>query len=101
MNNNHPSANGAREVNILRQQFPDQTFLHGGESAGTGTPYRIIHEVEVNGQHYALLQKDDDHPDDLYLFHVNQGRIEEIDDETEWENIADAVDEMLYFHDFQ
>lgn len=96
MSNNNPSASGAREVNILRQQFPDQTVPNSADA-----PYRIIHEVEVNGQHYALLQKDDDHPDDLHLFHVNQGQLEEIEDETEWENIADAVDEMLYFHDFQ
>ena len=98
MNNNNLSVHGAREVNILRQQYPDH-MVSNVEPAGT--PYRIVHEVEVNGQHYALSQKDGDHPDDLHLFHVNQGRIEEIEDEQEWENIADAVDEMLYFHDFQ
>jgi nitroimidazol reductase NimA-like FMN-containing flavoprotein (pyridoxamine 5'-phosphate oxidase superfamily) len=57
--------------------------------------------MEVNGEHYAVLQKHDDYPDDAYLFRVKQGQIVEIDDETEWENIAEAVDEMLYFHDFQ
>lgn len=99
MNNNDPFLTGAREVNILRRQFPDQTVYIPGDKAGS--PYRVINEVEVNGQHYALLQKDGDHPDDVHLFQVNQGRVEEIEDELEWENIADAVDEMLYFHDFQ
>ncbi|MBA4601318.1 DUF1292 domain-containing protein [Thermoactinomyces mirandus] len=100
MNSNDQFFTGAREVNILRQQFPDQAVMNvAGEDAGT--PYRVVNEVEVNGRHYALLQKDGDHPDDVHLFHVNQGRIEEIEDELEWENIAEAVDEMLYFHDFQ
>ncbi|MGA8942388.1 MAG: DUF1292 domain-containing protein [Thermoactinomyces sp.] len=99
MNSNNQFFTGAREVNILRQQFPDQTVSVPGENPDA--TYRVINEVEVNGQHYVLLQKDGDHPDDVHLFHVNQGRIEEIEDELEWENIADAVDEMLYFHDFQ
>ncbi len=100
MNSNDQIFTGAREVNILRQQFPDQTVKDvPGENAGK--PFRVVSEVEVNGRHYALLQKDGDHPDNVHLFYVNQGRIEEIEDELEWENIVDAVDEMLYFNDFQ
>ncbi|MFD1423047.1 DUF1292 domain-containing protein [Laceyella tengchongensis] len=86
---------GAREVQILRQQWADRPMIH------QETPYHLVNEVDVGGQHYALLRKEGDPADDAYLFRVNQGRLEEIEDDNEWENIAEAVDEMLYFHEFQ
>ncbi|MFC7441389.1 DUF1292 domain-containing protein [Laceyella putida] len=85
----------AREVQILRQQLANGQMIH------QETPYHLVNEVDVAGQHYALLRKADDHPDDAYLFRVNQGALEEIEDDNEWENIAEAVDEMLYFHEYQ
>ncbi|MGA9173030.1 MAG: DUF1292 domain-containing protein [Thermoactinomyces sp.] len=92
---------GPREVYILRNRLRPGQMLQYQSKNGNPVLYRVLSEIEVNGEHYAILQKHDDHPDDAYLFHVNQGQIVEIDDEIEWENIAEAVDEMLYFHDFQ
>lgn len=81
----------AREVYILRDQIGQgNPFLHGQNE------YQILHEVEVDGQHYAVLQKREDHPDDAYLFRIDQQQPVEIEDETEWENVAEAVDNLLY-----
>jgi hypothetical protein len=95
------NGSGAREVHILRSSLPsDRTYVHR-DGDGQPVPYHVLNEVEVSGQHYVVMQKHDDHPDDAYLYRVHQGMIEEIEDEVEWENIAEAVDELLYFHDFK
>jgi hypothetical protein len=96
---NHSNEPIAKEVYILRNQLsPDQLFLRS-DLDGTEEHYRILNEVEVDGQHYAIMCKQEDHPDDAFLFRIKQNQAEEIEDEDEWERIADAVDNMLYSHD--
>lgn len=89
----------AREVKILRNQLiAGRPFIRSTQD-GTEEQYHVLSEVEVDGQHYALMHKHQDHPDEAYLFRIHQGQAEEIDDDAEWERIAEAVDEMLYFYD--
>ncbi|MBA4493020.1 DUF1292 domain-containing protein [Paenactinomyces guangxiensis] len=96
---NQPSQPLAKEVYILRNELsPDQLFIRPNPD-GKQESYRVLNEVEVDGQHYAVMHKQNDHPDDAYIFRIKQNQAEEIDDETEWERIADALDEMLYFYD--
>lgn len=96
---NHSNEPIAKEVYILRNQLsPGQLFLCS-DLDGKKEHYRILNEVEVDGQHYAIMCKQEDHPDDAFLFRINQNQAEEIEDEAEWERIADAVDNMLYSHD--
>ncbi|SEM73377.1 DUF1292 domain-containing protein [Lihuaxuella thermophila] len=96
---NHANEPEAKEVYILRNQSsPDQLFLRS-ELDGKLEQYRILNEVEVDGQHYAIMCKEKDYPDDAFLFRIHQNRAEEIEDEAEWERIADAVDYLLYSND--
>lgn len=88
----------AKEVNILRNQIPsDQFFLRS--TMNGEEKYSVLHEVEIEGQHYAVMHKHEDNPDDVFLFRINQGLAEEVDADDEWERVAEAVDEMLYFYD--
>lgn len=82
--------NRAEEVFVLRQTL-DQT-------RGVGN-YQILKEFMLNDQHYAVVRTENDHPDDAYLFRVTGNKVEEIDDEIEWESISDAIDEFLFLQD--
>jgi hypothetical protein len=90
---------GAREVFVLRGDLaPGQPFVHRAPD-GQSVSFQVLSEVEVAGRHYAIMRGLDDHPDDALLFRIEGGTAREIDDDNEWETIAEAVDEMLYFHD--
>ncbi|TCS94891.1 DUF1292 domain-containing protein [Hazenella coriacea] len=88
----------AKEVKILRSQIsPGDFFLR--TSTDGEEKYSVLHEVELDGQHYAVMHKQKDDPNDVYLFRINEGLAEEVDEDDEWERVAEAVDEMLYFYD--
>lgn len=61
--------------------------------------YQILSEFRLGDQHYALVRSETDHPDDVYLFRVTAGQIDQIDNEQEWEGIAEAIDEYLFQQD--
>jgi len=90
----------AREVQILRQTLPENQPILPVEYSGQQENFHLINEIEYGGNHYAIMRREGDHPDDAHLFRVDQGALVEIEDDNEWENIAEAVDEMLYFHDY-
>jgi uncharacterized protein YrzB (UPF0473 family) len=94
MDNQEPRL--GKEVHTLRNAYGPELMLVDEEGGGE-TAYHIIHEVEVDGAHYAVLQKTDGHEEDAYLFRVGHERVEPVEDEAEWEKVAEAIDEMLYF----
>jgi uncharacterized protein YrzB (UPF0473 family) len=92
----HQEPRLGKEVHTLRNEYGPELMLVDEEGGGE-TAYHIIHEVEVDGAHYAVLQKTDGHEEDAYLFRVAHERVEPVEDEAEWEKVAEAIDEMLYF----
>jgi hypothetical protein len=83
-----------REVDTLQKQMGQAPFFLHDQQA-----YQILQEVEVDGKHYAIMQKKDDHPDDAYLFRIEEASPLEIEDENEWERVTDALDEVWYQQD--
>lgn len=89
----------AREVQILRQTRSENQTVFPVVYNGQQENFHLVNEIVYGGNHYAIMRRETDHPDDVHLFRVHQGALVEIEDDNEWENIAEAVDEMLYFHD--
>jgi hypothetical protein len=81
-----------REVFILRNG-PESLFQHE-----TGS-FRVLHEIEVDGQHYAIMRKHDDPFSDAYLYRFEQEQAIEVEDEQEWEQIVDIFDEQLHSYE--
>jgi uncharacterized protein YrzB (UPF0473 family) len=69
---------------------------------GDTEPYRIMAEFQLDGRTYAALQnKELRKEDEVHLFAVLQGpegepQLESIDDEAEWERVAEAYDELVF-----
>lgn len=69
---------------------------------GDSEPYRIMAEFQLDGRTYAALQnKELRKEDEVSLFAVLQGpggepQLESIDDEAEWERVAEAYDELVF-----
>jgi hypothetical protein len=83
-----------REVTHLRDTLEDGVSYTHTMSAGEEI-LRVLHEVEVNGNHYALMQGKQQGFGEAYLYEVLQdGKIGEIDSVNDWENVIDAV----HFH---
>jgi hypothetical protein len=96
--NRYREHDSAREVFHLRERLSEGS-LNRQTPDGQLETYRIINEWEVEGRHYAILQRHDDPPENARLFRMHGDFPHEIDDEAEWERVVDVVDEMLYFHD--
>lgn len=89
----------AREVNDLRDKVGSEVILT--DSADVEESYRIVTELHLLEKSYVVLFPVADGDDDVYLFRYElQGDefiIEPIQDEEEWEEVAEAYDEWLYF----
>jgi hypothetical protein len=89
----------AKEVFILRNEMlGGQPFLRPNTD-GLHEPFHIVHEMEVDGKHYALMRKHGEYYDDAYLFRMELQEAVHIEDEAEWEKISEAVDEWFYFNE--
>ncbi|WP_168188689.1 DUF1292 domain-containing protein [Thermoflavimicrobium daqui] len=84
-----------KEENILRDANGKGSYLIQQNDQGS-VEYKILHELELNGQRYAIMQRKDDHPDEASLFRIHEQTVQEIEDETEWEKVAEAIDEAFY-----
>ncbi|MDA8353436.1 MAG: DUF1292 domain-containing protein [Firmicutes bacterium] len=91
-----------KNLNTLETELGQELILVDEEDVNRESRHRLIRELEVDGQHYAVLGGfEEDDPDDAYIFRVteHQGnrRLEHVDEDSEWDQVADALDEMLYF----
>ncbi|MXQ54329.1 DUF1292 domain-containing protein [Shimazuella alba] len=83
-----------REVTHLRDTLEDGVSYIHTVPMGEET-LRVLHEVEVNGNHYALMQGMHHGVGEAYLYEVHKnGQIGEIETVDEWESVIDAV----HFH---
>lgn len=61
--------------------------------------YRLIAELEIDSQRYAIMQSLNDPTDEAYVFRVCPNgvdcSIEDISDDDEWERISDQYDQLL------
>jgi uncharacterized protein YrzB (UPF0473 family) len=92
----HQEPRLGKEIHTLRNAYGPELVLVDEDSGGE-TAYRIVHEVEVDGEHYAVLQEVDKREEDAYLFRVRNEQVEPVEEEAEWEKVAEAIDELLYF----
>ncbi len=70
-------------------------------------PYRVLRVIEMNERHYVVLQSELDTKEEPLILRV-EGNIEAdevsftgIEDDDEWENVAEAFDTILFELDDQ
>ncbi|MBO8173023.1 MAG: DUF1292 domain-containing protein [Bacillaceae bacterium] len=95
MSSNRPLA---REIQLLREKIGSRLSL---QEDAQEVPCHIVAELEISGEFYACLLPQDARRDDLYIYRYqldgDHHRVEPIEDDQEWEQVADAYDEWLYF----
>ncbi|PWI57198.1 DUF1292 domain-containing protein [Sulfoacidibacillus thermotolerans] len=77
------------------------------DDEGQEEPYRVLRVIEMNERHYVVLQSEQDAKEEPLIFRV-EGDIETdaiefvgIEDDDEWENVAEAFDTILFELDDQ
>ncbi|SMO63245.1 DUF1292 domain-containing protein [Melghirimyces algeriensis] len=93
-----------KKLNILEHKLGQELTLVDEEKMDQEFKYQILKELEVDGRHYAILGESEGNDPDAYIFRVmNHGdddhRLEHVVDDMEWDQVADALDEMIYFDD--
>lgn len=85
--------------NRLRETYGEEVFLtdHGDDAV-----HRIVQEFCIGGREYAVLKSElAADPEDYQLFRVTDNgdgglELETIDDDEEWEAVAEVYDEMTF-----
>lgn len=86
-------------LTLLKDAFGEAVELDGGKRMEA---YRILAEFEADGKPYAILQSDAmKSRDELDVFRIRTGpdgslELETLDDDDEWEDIAELYDEMTF-----
>ncbi|MCI0181923.1 MAG: DUF1292 domain-containing protein [Acidibacillus sp.] len=77
------------------------------DDEGNEEPYRVLRVMEMNERHYVVLQSEVDKKEEPLILRV-EGNIETdnitfsgIEDDEEWENVAEAFDTILFELDDQ
>ncbi|GGE13501.1 hypothetical protein GCM10011571_13690 [Marinithermofilum abyssi] len=103
MKERNPRRTKAQKMDMLEQARGVDITLPSGKSE-QDTRYRLLKELDLNGKHYAVMCPWDDSGHDAYLFRVTdqagEYSLEHVEDDYEWEQVADAIDEMLYFDEW-
>jgi putative Holliday junction resolvase len=79
-----------------------QGFVLLTDDEGVEEEYRVLRVAEVGGKHYALLQSTADHEEEPLILRI-EGDVEEdtatlvgIDDDDEWDVVAEVFDTLLF-----
>nr|NNM91233.1 DUF1292 domain-containing protein [Bacilli bacterium] len=79
-----------------------QGFVLLTDDDGVEEEYRVLRVAEVEGKHYALLQSTVDHEEEPLILRI-EGDVEEdtatlvgIDDDDEWDVVAEVFDTLLF-----
>jgi uncharacterized protein YrzB (UPF0473 family) len=86
-------------MSSLKQAFGEQVELLAED--GEAESYKILAELTVNGNRYAILQSEAMQEDDEFdVFQVieESGKLglESVTDEDEWELVAEAYDDIQF-----
>ncbi len=89
----------AQRIEVLQGIFGPEMILADMDGDGGEEPYRILRELDIDGKHYAVLEPVNQQQEDgIILFRVdNRQWLDHIEDEEEWEQVAEALDEMLFY----
>jgi uncharacterized protein YrzB (UPF0473 family) len=93
------------KLSTLRQAYGDQVELQGDD--GASQLFRIMAELNVSGSDYAILQSEAMQlEDEIEVFRVvadpgGDLQLETITDEDEWEQVAEAYDDLQFGNDDQ
>lgn len=88
-----------KALTVLRDNFGDEIELFEDED---GEAYTLLAELEVRGKRYAFFQNEElKQEDEIYILQYTQdeqGQFElsTIDDDDEWEDIAEIYDEFTH-----
>ncbi|MCS1350265.1 DUF1292 domain-containing protein [Mechercharimyces sp. CAU 1602] len=86
----------------LRQKYGSPLLLSDYASQEEDQHMHLLDEIEVDNKHYAVMQPLGGR--DGYLFFVDHQQeslhLHHIEDEGEWEQIAEVVDEMLCYDEY-
>jgi uncharacterized protein YrzB (UPF0473 family) len=94
-----------KETNQLRSQYGDDIILY--DEREESTAYRILAEFSLGGQSYAVLQSDELKKEaEVAIFKVSakpdgELELETIEDDDEWETVAELYDEMTFPEDVE
>lgn len=91
----------AKRLDVLEQKWGVEITLVDEDGVDRDTQYQILRELDIGGKHYAVLREVNYTEPEAYIFRVTEEagnhKIEHITEDAEWERVADAIDEMLYF----
>jgi uncharacterized protein YrzB (UPF0473 family) len=89
-----------RMTDALRSVYGDEIVLTEGDDESV--PHRIVAEFAVGDRAYAVLQSEElRKEDEVEIFRVakspsGQWELETIEDDDEWEHVAELYDEMVF-----
>lgn len=85
------------EIQWLRDHVGHQVIL---QDQSQPSAYDIVTEMKIADDCYVCLHPANEREQDMYIYRYRiqpeQHVIEPIDDDDEWERVADAFDEWLY-----
>ncbi|TVY00464.1 DUF1292 domain-containing protein [Cohnella terricola] len=88
------------KLSALQQRYGDSVELLAED--GSSVEYRILAELSVDGRRYAVLQaeamKQEDEIEPFRIVEDSDGelQLESVTDEDEWENVAEAYDDLQF-----
>lgn len=90
--------NSYKESYTLTERFGPDIIL--ADDADNEEHYRVLTEIEVDQQHYAILQLHGDPDEEAYLFRVfqdgDQIAVEDVEDDDEWERVAEVCRQLIH-----
>lgn len=92
-------------ISTLKEVYGDHVDLQGED--GVSQPFRILTELNLNANRYAVLQSESMlQEDEIEVFRVvtepnGELGLESIEDEDEWEQVAEAYDDIQFGSDDQ
>ncbi|MBB6673904.1 DUF1292 domain-containing protein [Cohnella nanjingensis] len=92
-------------MSALRERYGDEVTLTG--EGGGSEAFRIVAELSVEGNSYALLQSERMRSEgDIEVFRVamddaGEPHLETVEDDDEWEAVAEAYDDLQFGSDDQ
>lgn len=82
----------------MTERFGPDIIL--ADDADNEEHYRVLTEIEVDQQHYAILQLHGDPDEEAYLFRVfqdgDQIAVEDVEDDDEWERVAEVCRQLIH-----